>query len=90
MRVHAPTTLTCARAAVGDVGAVLTRPPSQAVYQDDDEDDGPQPDPALEAGNGLPMRIKPDFPPELVGVPIEDIDPFYQNQRVSWRWSGPL
>ena len=54
----------------------------QVVYQDEDEDDGPQPDPTLENGNGLPMRIKPDFPPELIGVPIEDIDPFYHNQRV--------
>ena len=40
---------------------------TQVVYQDEDEDDGPQPDPLLEAGNGLPMRIKPDFPPELIG-----------------------
>ncbi|XP_037081523.1 sodium channel protein para-like isoform X2 [Pollicipes pollicipes] len=53
----------------------------EVVYQDEDEDDGPQPDPTLEAGNNLPMRIKPDFPPELIGVPIEDIDPFYHNQR---------
>ncbi|XP_043241966.1 sodium channel protein para-like isoform X3 [Amphibalanus amphitrite] len=57
------------------------RKKKEVVYQDEDEDDGPQPDPTLENGNGLPMRIKPDFPPELIGVPIEDVDPYYHNQR---------
>lgn len=37
----------------------------------------------LEAGKQLP-RIFGDVPPELIGVPLEDIDPFYyKNQRVS-------
>lgn len=36
----------------------------------------------LEAGKQLP-RIFGDIPPELVGVPLEDIDPFYyRNQKV--------
>lgn len=36
----------------------------------------------LEAGKQLP-RIFGDIPPELVGVPLEDIDPFYyKNQKV--------
>lgn len=36
----------------------------------------------LEAGKQLP-RIYGDIPPELVGMPLEDIDPFYyKNQRV--------
>lgn len=36
----------------------------------------------LEAGKQLP-RIFGDVPPELVGVPLEDIDPFYyKNQKV--------
>ncbi|XP_040912147.1 sodium channel protein type 4 subunit alpha B-like isoform X1 [Toxotes jaculatrix] len=35
----------------------------------------------LEAGKQLP-RIYSDIPPELIGVPLEDIDPFYyKNQR---------
>ncbi len=39
----------------------------------------------LEAGKQLP-RIFGDIPPGLVGVPLEDIDPFYfQNKRVSDR-----
>lgn len=37
----------------------------------------------LEAGKQLP-RIYGDVPPELIGIPLEDIDPFYyKNQRVS-------
>ncbi|XP_064869705.1 sodium channel protein type 2 subunit alpha-like [Oncorhynchus nerka] len=39
--------------------------------------------PDLEAGKQLP-RIFGDIPPGLVGVPLDDIDPFYfKNQRVS-------
>lgn len=37
----------------------------------------------LEAGKQLP-RIFGDIPTKLVGVPLEDLDPFYfKNQRVS-------
>lgn len=37
----------------------------------------------LEAGKQLP-RIYGEIPPELIGVPLEDIDPFYyKNKRVS-------
>lgn len=36
----------------------------------------------LEAGKQLP-RIYGDVPPELIGTPLEDVDPFYyKNQRV--------
>ncbi|XP_063048645.1 sodium channel protein type 4 subunit alpha-like, partial [Engraulis encrasicolus] len=34
----------------------------------------------LEAGKTLP-RIFGDIPPGLVGTPLEDIDPFYKNQK---------
>ncbi|XP_051809469.1 sodium channel protein type 4 subunit alpha-like [Acanthochromis polyacanthus] len=41
----------------------------------------PKPRADLEAGKQLP-RIFGDIPPELIGVPLEDIDPFYyKNQR---------
>ena len=44
--------------------------------------EAPRPRPDLEAGKQLP-RIYGDPPSTLVGVPLEDIDPFYfQNQRV--------
>nr|XP_046263562.1 sodium channel protein type 4 subunit alpha B-like [Scatophagus argus] len=40
-----------------------------------------KPRPDLEAGKQLP-RIYGDIPPELIGLPLEDIDPFYyKNQR---------
>lgn len=42
----------------------------------------PKPRIDLEAGKQLP-RIFGDIPTELIGVPLEDIDPFYyKNQRV--------
>ncbi|KAM7378876.1 hypothetical protein PAMP_004470 [Pampus punctatissimus] len=42
----------------------------------------PKPRADLEAGKQLP-RIFGDIPPELIGVPLEDVDPFYfKNQRV--------
>ncbi|KAF1383386.1 hypothetical protein PFLUV_G00131370 [Perca fluviatilis] len=41
----------------------------------------PKPRIDLEAGKQLP-RIFGDIPTELIGVPLEDIDPFYyKNQR---------
>ncbi|KAG6922718.1 sodium voltage-gated channel alpha subunit 4, partial [Chelydra serpentina] len=34
----------------------------------------------LEAGKPLP-RIYGDLPPELIGVPLEDLDPFYNDKK---------
>ena len=51
-------------------------------YEDDDEDEGPKADASVEAGMPLPIRLAAVFPPELACVPIEDIDPYYRNQRV--------
>lgn len=55
----------------------------QIRYEEEDADEGPQPDPTLEQGVPLPIRLHNQFPAELVSVPLEDIDPFYHNQRVS-------
>lgn len=44
--------------------------------------EAPKPRVDLEAGKQLP-RIFGDIPPELIGVPLEDIDPFYfKNKKV--------
>ena len=51
----------------------------------DDKDDGPQPNPLLEAGSKLPAKMAGEFPSELFGKPIEDVDEFYQNKYVSIR-----
>lgn len=37
----------------------------------------------FEQGGPLPVRLHNDFPPELSSTPLEDIDSFYHNQRVS-------
>ena len=54
----------------------------QARYDDDEEDDGPSADPQLEGGMPLPIRLAAEFPPELTAIPLEDIDPYYQNKKV--------
>ncbi|PBC27472.1 Sodium channel protein para [Apis cerana cerana] len=54
---------------------------SQVRYDDEDEDEGPQPDPMLEQGAPIPVRLHNEFPPELASTPLEDIDSFYHNQR---------
>jgi len=41
-----------------------------------------QPNPQLESGRTLPPRLG-DFPPELYGKPIEELDEFYHNKYVS-------
>lgn len=55
---------------------------AQIRYEDEDEDEGPQPDPTLEQGLPIPVRLQGGFPPELASTPLEDIDPFYNNQTV--------
>lgn len=42
----------------------------------------PKPNSDLEAGKSLPL-LYGDVPAGLVMVPLEDLDPFYQNQKVS-------
>ncbi|XP_071453490.1 sodium channel protein para-like, partial [Hetaerina americana] len=50
-------------------------------YDDMNEDEGPLPDPTLEQGVLLPVRLQSGYPSELVATPIEDIDRYYHNQR---------
>ena len=57
--------------------------PTQVRYDDDDDDDGTAADPLLEGGMPLPIRLAAEFPDELVATPIEDIDPYYSNKKVS-------
>ncbi|MBN3293500.1 SCN1A protein, partial [Polypterus senegalus] len=44
------------------------------------EEEVPQPRADLEAGKQLP-RIFGDIPSDIVGVPLDDIDPFYFNNK---------
>lgn len=40
-----------------------------------------KPDPALASGQQLPHAVMRQIPGELIGKPIEDIDPYYANQE---------
>lgn len=42
----------------------------------------------LEAGKNLPL-IYGDPPPEVIGIPLEDLDPYYRDKKV-WAREGPL
>ncbi|XP_060774754.1 sodium channel, voltage-gated, type I like, alpha b isoform X6 [Neoarius graeffei] len=46
---------------------------------DEDDENGPKPNSDLEAGKSLPF-IYGDIPSGLVSVPLEDLDPYYNNQ----------
>ncbi|KAL7370421.1 hypothetical protein ABVT39_028222 [Epinephelus coioides] len=47
---------------------------------DSDDENGPKPNSDLEAGKSLPF-IYGDIPPGLVSTPLEDLDPFYSNEK---------
>ncbi|OCT61122.1 hypothetical protein XELAEV_18047142mg [Xenopus laevis] len=55
-----------------------TKPPKDR--RDDDDENGPKPNSDLEAGKNLPF-IYGDIPSGLVAVPMEDLDPYYSNQK---------
>lgn len=42
----------------------------------------------MEAGKNLPL-IFGDPPPEVIGIPLEDLDPYYSDKKV-WAWEGAL
>lgn len=48
------------------------------------EDPERKPRSDLEAGKNLPL-IYGDPPPEVIGIPLEDLDPYYSNKKV---WPG--
>uniref|UniRef100_A0A3P9IEB4 Sodium channel protein n=1 Tax=Oryzias latipes TaxID=8090 RepID=A0A3P9IEB4_ORYLA len=54
--------------------------PRTERHSDSDDENGPKPNSDLEAGKSLPF-IYGDIPPHMVSTPLEDIDPFYSNQK---------
>ncbi|KAF3706378.1 Sodium channel protein type 2 subunit alpha [Channa argus] len=58
------------------------RRPRAERRSDSDDENGPKPNSDLEAGKSLPF-IYGDTPPHLVSTPLEDLDPYYCNQKVS-------
>lgn len=59
-------------------GEAEHRPP--AHY---DSDDGLEPDPNLEVGMPVPKMMLAHLTPEVIATPLEEIDKFYENKRVS-------
>ncbi|KAJ8400904.1 hypothetical protein AAFF_G00392580 [Aldrovandia affinis] len=57
-------------------------PKSDSSHRDDDDDNKPKPNSDLEAGRSLPF-IYGDIPKGLVAVPLEDMDPYYLNEKES-------
>ncbi|KAM5151888.1 sodium channel protein type 2 subunit alpha-like [Mantella aurantiaca] len=51
-----------------------------AKSKQEDEEDGPKPNSDLEAGKKLPF-IYGDIPSGMVSEPLEDMDPYYANQK---------
>ncbi|XP_069081364.1 sodium channel protein type 2 subunit alpha [Pleurodeles waltl] len=49
-------------------------------HRDDDDENGPKPSSDLEAGRSLPF-IYGDIPPGMVSTPLEDLDPYYYNEK---------
>ena len=45
------------------------------------DEDKLRPNPQLEQGNTLPAKMG-EFPPEMFGLPIEDVDEYYFNKYV--------
>ncbi|XP_038157888.1 sodium channel, voltage-gated, type I like, alpha b isoform X2 [Cyprinodon tularosa] len=56
------------------------RRPRAERRSDDDDENGPKPNSDLEAGKSLPF-IYGDIPPGMVSTPLEDLDPYYSNQK---------
>ncbi|KAM8975865.1 sodium channel protein type 8 subunit alpha isoform 2-T2 [Pelodytes ibericus] len=57
------------------------KPPKQdSSHRDDDDDNKPKPNSDLEAGKSVPF-IYGDVPSKMIATPIEDLDPFYLNQK---------
>lgn len=58
------------------------KPRSDSSHRDTSDDNEPKPNSDLEAGKSLPF-IYGDIPNGMVATPLEDLDPYYINQKVS-------
>lgn len=54
--------------------------PDTSHRDDDDDENKPKPSSDLEAGKNVPF-IYGDVPSEMLATPIEDLDPYYLNQK---------
>uniref|UniRef100_A0AAY4CAI4 Sodium channel protein n=1 Tax=Denticeps clupeoides TaxID=299321 RepID=A0AAY4CAI4_9TELE len=56
------------------------KPRSDSSHRDESDDSGPHPNSDLEAGKNVPY-IYGDVPDNMLAVPLEDLDPFYVNEK---------
>lgn len=61
---------------------------SGSSHREDDDDNKPKPNSDLEAGKSLPF-IYGDPPKNMIAVPLEDLDPYYLNEKVSCQAAQP-
>ncbi|CAL1291642.1 unnamed protein product [Larinioides sclopetarius] len=54
------------------------RPPAARGYE---SDDGLEPDPNLEAGMPVPKMLMAAVSPDILAIPLEDIDKYYENKK---------
>lgn len=64
------------------------KPRSDSSHRDTSDENEQKPNSDLEAGKSLPF-IYGDIPKGMVATPLEDLDPFYMNKKVS-RHTGQM
>ena len=52
----------------------------ELIFDDDGDENKNDRDPTLVAGNTLPLSMEEDFPPELLGTPLEEIDHYIKDK----------
>lgn len=63
------------------------KPRSDSSHRDTSDESEQKPNSDLEAGKSLPF-IYGDAPAGMLATPLEDLDPFYVNKKVSFRLRG--
>lgn len=64
------------------------KPRSDSSHRDTSDENEPKPNRDLEAGKSLPF-IYGDIPRGMAATPLEDLDPFYLNKKVSCHTTAP-
>lgn len=80
LRPFTPASLAAIEQRIAEAEALKVK--RQQVELPEEEEIKPSSD--LEAGKNLPL-IYGDPPPELIGTPLEDLDPFYKDKKVRGR-----
>lgn len=80
LRPFTPASLAAIEQCIAEAEALKIK--RQHIELPEEEEIKPRSD--LEAGKNLPL-IYGDPPPELIGTPLEDLDPFYKDKKVRGR-----